>query len=323
MNAVVLKSALCMIILSTVAFAEQKDTALIVSPGDNSTVKMQFVPVTDSSNHATTIQHQISSDTLSSSDSSTDNGAAVSKKDTLSKISDSDTIDAFSFIKSVEAVKGAFTNRLSKSRAQGYGGGVILEPLILGFKMKPINNLIRHDATLKKFSFPNLDDGYKPILAMGAIPFGGLGNGIRIGVGGWGGKLSLSSEPNANDSIINLSIHLSYGGFMVEKALVRNNVNIIVGGMLGYGTIELKQSMSGASVWETITGSNTLKTEAPYLGLEMHSGLTVSIMPWLHLGGDLNGMLMLSVNGFNGPGAGSFMSVSPGLRIRIVLGNLG
>ena len=38
------------------------------------------------------------------------------------------------------------------------------------------------------------------------------------------------------------------------------------------------------------------KRQAAFTGFEIHGGFTVTVLPWMHLGADVNGLLMLSLN---------------------------
>lgn len=65
------------------------------------------------------------------------------------------------------------------------------------------------------------------------------------------------------------------------------------------------------------------RAEAPFGGIGLHGGFTYTMLPWMHLGADAQAMFLASVNGFPGPGNNGFVMLSPGLRVRIVFGNLG
>lgn len=231
-----------------------------------------------------------------------------------------DTIDGSLLVKKFSEIRTSFTTKLSKSRAQGYGGGIALGPMVIGLRMDPVNELSKSDDVLKKYNFTDLHDGYKALLVTSAMPYGGLGNGVRIGFGGWGGDIVFGSE-EVNDTIMLLKVHTVFGGLMLEKAFVKRNVNTVLGGMVGMGSMEVTRSKS-RDAWHRAEDSKE-KAEASFAGLSFHTGFTVTLLPWMHAGIDGNGTVLFSLNGFEGSGNGGFCTVAPGLRLRIVLGNIG
>jgi hypothetical protein len=259
------------------------------------------------------------------SDSITNDITADSKEKSITvdpKKNKEDTIDASIIAKKLSKITTSFTTRLSKSRAQGYGGGVIISPMVAAMHMKPVYKLATHDYVLKKYTFSDLNDDYKPVLLTGGIVYGGVGKGLRIGLGGWGGDYKINSEP-LNDSVLLLNVHHSYGGLLIERAFVKNNFNYLVGGMLGLGSIGVTKSFSDDNAWEKVDRKNEEKATASFAGLSLHAGFTVTLLPWMHVGLDGNSLFMFSVNGFNITGCNGFGDVTPGIRLRIVLGNLG
>src|SRR5512133_266375 len=237
---------------------------------------------------------------------------------------DDDTIDATVISKKLSNIRQSFGRSLTKSRAQGYGGGIMVSPTIAALSMKPVQKLVRNDNTLRRYSFTDIDGSYKPLLLMGGSVYGGLGNGVRIGISGWGGEYEFTSGTNGDSSIF-LNVSHSFGGFMIEKAFVKNNMNYLVGGTIGFGSLTVTKG-SVNDPWKTISDEDeTIEEEAkaPYSGVNLHSGFTVTVLPWMHIGADVNGSFLFSVNGFDVPGCKGFMTVVPGLRFRITLGNIG
>lgn len=235
-----------------------------------------------------------------------------------------DTIDASELESKISYGVQAFTRFISKSRAQGYGGGVVLQPLLLGLHLKPVYDLAHRDRVLKAWDFPDLVDGYSPVLTIGALFYGGVGKGTRVGFGGWKGDLFFGSEEQESDSIMVLKVETLYGGLLLEKVFLKGNMNFFVGGIVGGGKINVDRGYQSANAFKAVWdryNDKTEKAEAVFTGFEIHSGFTVTVLPWMHLGADVNGLLMLSLNGF-GTGRG-FISFNPGVRLRLTLGNLG
>lgn len=239
-----------------------------------------------------------------------------------------DTIDATMLaINKFKKFQAVLESSISKARMQGYGGGIIMQPMILGLRTKPVHKLVKHDLQLKQFVFQDLTDHkYQPLLVNGVYLYGGVGNGVRVGFGGWRGECFFGSNVTPTDSIMTLSVQTSFGGLMLEKAFIHKKLNIITGGVIGGGSIKVTKSYQDADVfggayWNEDL-NNGAEAKARLVGLELHAGMTISLLPWWHLGMDLNSNFLLSVNGFGGT-VNTFGTVNPGLRLRVVLGNLG
>lgn len=238
-----------------------------------------------------------------------------------------DTIDGSLLTSKLRRFQALLGNNISKARVQGYGGGIIIQPMILGLKTKPVYELVRRDSQLKQFVFQDLTDhDYQPLLVNGTWLYGGLGHGIRVGFGGWGGECFFGSNVTPTDSLMTLRVRAAFGGLMLEKVFLHNKINIITGGVIGAGSIKVTKSYQDADVFGFAAWNEDLndgaEAKAKQLGLELHTGMTISLLSWWHLGLDLNGHFLLSVNGFGGS-VNSFATVNPGIRLRVVLGNLG
>jgi hypothetical protein len=241
-----------------------------------------------------------------------------------------DTIDAEFIINKINEKRILFTEKITKSRAQGYGGGVIIQPMMLGVQMKPVKNFALKNISLRSYRFSGIEESYRPVLVMGAFAYGGVGNGLRIGFGGWSGDSYYEGERvDGNlDTVMILNLRISFGGMLVEKAILHKNINFLFGGVIGGGTLSLKRSLQLDNAFNSLKDLEQLDyksnyTEASFAAVELHSGFTATILPWMHLGMDLNSLFSFSVSGFKGLGSRGFTTVNPGVRVRIVLGNLG
>jgi hypothetical protein len=258
-------------------------------------------------------------------------GSAATKMADTSRIisskevdTDKDTIDGSVLLSKIAGIKNSIVKNISKSRMQGYGGGAIVGPVIMGMKMKPIYDLTRRDSDLRGHNFINFDPGYSPILMSGAIGYGGVGNGTRIGFGGYNGSFYIGSEGVNKDSLLVLKVSMSYGGLFLEKVKVHENWNILGGGILGGGAIKVKKGFQSSSAFSKLNDPDAESdADAVFLGLELHGGCTYTIFPWFHLGADVNSLFMMSVNGWGTLANTTFATANPGVRIRIVFGNLG
>lgn len=261
----------------------------------------------------------------------TDMNGQAAKTDSLDKSfsrPEFDTIDAsFLFTKKIKKVHEIISHGSSKARIQGYGGGAILQPMLLGFRTTSIYDLVHRDSHLKKFEFEELQNHkYQPMLVNGFWGFGGIGNGVRIGFGGWGGEYFISSNKTPTDSVMVLKIHNGFGGLLLEKACIHKNLNFIFGSIIGGGATKVTKSYQESNVFSDAAWQEDLENgaeaKARLAGIEFHSGVTMTAVSWFHIGLDLNGLFVLSVNGFGGS-SNSFASFNPGFRLRLVLGNLG
>jgi hypothetical protein len=168
-------------------------------------------------------------------------------EDSLEALEDSlDMLDGVALADTIDKHKSFFTSKVLKSRAQGYGGGVIIQPIIMGLSTKPIYDLAKRDFTLKKFHFSDLDEDFMPVMVLGAIPYGGLGHGVRIGFSFWKGDVFFDSDekhdPVKNvDSIMILNVHVRYIALMLEKNIIKRNLNFNKCGMILFLSIKLKR----------------------------------------------------------------------------------
>lgn len=304
-----------------------KDTAKPAAPVE----KTAAVPQEDSSSSSAAVGRIVNIDDEDADDDEDDDDEDkdddTSKSDsTAGKTVKERIVDGMLVAKQLMDRNSKVGEKISKSRIQGYGGAVSVSPMVFALRMKPVKELIQGNTELRKYSFPDLDKGYFPILVVTVMPYGGVGNGRRIGFAGVGGKVFLEGNQIGGDSMAVVSVKVSSGGFLFEKARVHNKLNLITGGVLSWGSIEVTKAFQDGSAFKSSWNFNTEKNEpsakASFLGLEMHAGGTYTVLPWMHIGIDANALLMMSVNGF-GWGNGGFVNVNPGLRLRIVLGNLG
>jgi hypothetical protein len=216
---------------------------------------------------------------------------------------------------------------IDKSRKHGFGGGGGPTPGLIMLKMKPVALLTGTDNLLRDKTF-NIDWGWDPFYFSGGMGYGGVGQGVRIGGGGWGGKRRYMSEPYgaARDSVVQLDVNVGYGGLLIEKAIVKEQLNYVMGCLVGGGAIRISRRFlekESASAFVESAGADSPGTaQALMFVFEMHGGGTYTLLPWFHLGADANAALFYSNDGFDGPAAG-FVTVNPGVKIRIIFGNIG
>jgi len=225
------------------------------------------------------------------------------------------------------------------ARERGFGGGLSFTMGINAIDMGPVYEMQSKFETLKEIGF-DIPNEHVPVTLIGGLGYGGVGEGLRLGGGGWGGHKSYYQEKTVNDtvdSLYHLRVGIGMGGFLIEKVLVRGDLNLNLGGFIGAGSldIQLDRGEGESSIFfdtqddfDTPRDINTLsQLQSTFLFLELHGGFTYTLRPWFHVGTDVSAPFFISSNGFkNSLGesrTGSYVTINPGLRIRIVLGNLG
>jgi hypothetical protein len=219
---------------------------------------------------------------------------------------------------------------VSTWRKKGFGIGGGPTPAFHAISMSPVKELAERTPALqgKSFDFGPLD--YRPVRMRGGMGYFGFGNGLRIGGGGSGGKTDIISDRFSGDSSLVLETHTGYGGFLIEKAFVRNRFNFNLGGYLGGGDIEVRVKHVDFSTMEWIDFDGEVNTsdkiEANFMLIDLHGGFTYTIVPIFHVGLNVSAPTFISPNGFSSPAvpySSEFFTINPGVQLRIIFGNLG
>jgi hypothetical protein len=225
-----------------------------------------------------------------------------------------------------QEIKG-MKNRIEKSRRQGFGGAGGWTPFLMVCDMNPVKELLATDAKLvdKEFNVSRITI----VPGSGGMGYGGIGNGVRIGGGGFSGTRSYTSKRwgVTSDSLTKISVDLSYSGFMIEKAFVNGKLNYIMGGLIGAGEYtvkknEYKSTEPSAFGEELFSDSDDHQTEATFTAIGLYGGITYSLVPWFHVGGDASLVSFIGIDGFNGI-TDSFITGAGIIRLRLIRGNLG
>lgn len=244
----------------------------------------------------------------------------VEPKDTVELLSP-ETARSF-----LDKIKG----RKRGGRERGYGGGLGPAPSLYAINIDPVQELLDYmsnNSDLRNVRFP-VHGMFKSFFMMGITGYGAVGNGLRIGGSFIGGERSYTARKN--DTLYNLNIETSFGGLLLEKAFVIDNYNLYLGGIAGGATFEVQPSktldfLSTSPV--TADESTFNKLSAPSVLLELHVGGTYTMINWCHVGMDVSLPLFFSTSGFETSGGHSitngFLTVNPGLRFRIIFGNIG
>jgi hypothetical protein len=225
---------------------------------------------------------------------------------------------------------------------QRIGGSGVIEIGLTNLDLDPIRKIVKEDLDKGGFDFSE-----NTFSTVGLIGYAGQRrNGMRVGAGVWAGYNSIYSDKWTTqasdsaisrgsaaliDSIIQLHIIFAHVGLVIERSFkVGNSLNLYAGGMLGGGAliaIEDRKLESGAfnrvdtnTDWE----SDTLHIEnrfafAPLWAFDFHGGFTYSVTKWMHLGIDGSSLFYYSSGGFQSK-YGSFWTVNPGIKLRLVFG---
>jgi len=220
-------------------------------------------------------------------------------------------------------------------RRPGFGGG---GGMTFGFKAIDLSHLktsIADDITRKGEKSPyyglNINDiiegDYQTAMMFGAQGLAGLGDGIRIGGGIYGGSSMLRSIYDDSDSLYSLVVWTGYGGFIMEKSFDFDDLHIIVGTVLGGGSqgSVLVNDDDIYSYETSIDTSDNIDFSEPYelaVGFagEIHTALSYSFTPWFHIGAEFSGLLFVSESGYkNGKNVTTF---NPGGNLRFMFGRI-
>lgn len=203
----------------------------------------------------------------------------------------------------------------------------------------PLRDLVKNDKTLSyasdKFSFSN--DNMMMFTLMG---YYNLENDVRVGNGLFAGYKAYQSKPFAgqdgddddlepDSTIATLRVIPVYLGFICEKAFVYDPVNfffgIMVGGNLSIVVKETQPAETASPFMEADDDDDDHDFSvalAPAFSWDVHGGLAFRLAPKFHLGFDGVVRFAYAYQGY-GAGFGDFVTVSPGVRLRLTFGNAG
>jgi hypothetical protein len=322
--------ALTITAVAGIIFAEQgSDT--VQPPQTSEKIDSATITAHDTSAQSATPAPVAAAKASAASSDSTD--SAKSPEPILLIKSKKDTVIVITDEHNIHKIFQNVSCSVKKSRIQGYGGAGGFSNRLVAFNMDPVVDLVHMDAKLQGISFPSLKKGYKPLTMSGGLGYGGLGNGIRIGGGGYGGSCKYVSTPfprngTTPDSTVSLKVNIGYGGLLIEKALVKENWNIYLGSFIGGGGVEIRKvtspvgkSSAFSDAWTDPTSGE--RARAAFMSTELHGGATYTIVPWMHIGGDVNALFSYSTSGFDLATSNSFSGFTPGIGFRVIFGNIG
>lgn len=153
-----------------------------------------------------------------------------------------------------------------RSKPSNYGGAGGFGPTILKLDFSPIEKVIASES-VEAFPSKDFDFSNNTIIMMGGFGYAGKKNGLRIGVGGWGGFKSYSSSYAGSslvldsteyltdstlsfdssyvniDSTISLDVIMGYGGLIFDNSFNVGKLNLSFGGLFGGGALVINKEM--------------------------------------------------------------------------------
>lgn len=212
------------------------------------------------------------------------------------------------------------------SGTSGYGMNAIA--------MQPIEDFLDNHPGFAGKRFRDISRfGFEPFVMSGGSGVIGLGEGFRLGGSGMSGERRFFSDP-FHDSILVLNSRVSYGGFLVEKATVKEKWNFTYGGTIGGGTIKLVISEKNDLDWFNTSNdtNNGIYQEddifinsgykASFFLLEPHWGCSYTLFPFFHVGTGISLPIFMSFDD-TFPYTDDFITVNPALQLKLIFGNLG
>lgn len=228
--------------------------------------------------------------------------------------------------------------------AAGGAGGI--SPSLQWLDLSPVKDVVKNETDLGLYSFDFKDNGF---MLVGGMGYGGTRCGASLGGGGWFGYKKFmsasrtvplqdslghivfrNSDTVKVDSAAQLYTMIAYGGFMAEKNFSVGNATFEIGGMFGGGALilgkefvskEKNSAFSNVDEYDSTKIANSW-TAAPLLCFDIHSGISYRICSFMVIGADANLLFFHSNSGFNF-NTDSFLTMNPGIRFRLLFGNLG
>jgi hypothetical protein len=256
-----------------------------------------------------------------------DSGKIAPQKDKNEKCEKEESNFCFRFTNPGMMMK-TITTYVDTMTRRGWGGGGGPMAGIFAVNIQPFEDLANNVKPLRGYHFPFGSLNYKTFFMNGGMGFIGVGNGLRLGGGGMDGVRHFTGKSAANSSTINYKTEISWGGFLIEKLVERQNFALTIGGYIGSGSlkadwVEVNENYSAFSDFNDNSDyGDSAKIKAIFGYFEMHAGIVYHVMRFMHIGGDLSLPVIVSSDGF-APFTKEFISICPGVRLRLIFGNLG
>jgi len=207
------------------------------------------------------------------------------------------------------------------------------------FDVDPLRHLAKHDRSLTGVPLSFSDNN---MLTIGLMGYFSKDNSMRIGNGLSCGYKAFTSDiftrPSDNsdtaqmsDSIVTLRVIPVNFGFLCEKALRYNPVDFFAGLMVGgHLTVVVKEEQA-ATLVSSFIGEESIQKEkeprysvalSPAVFWDLHGGIAFALSEKMHLGIDGVARFTYAYEGF-GAGFGDYLSITPGIRMRLSFGSAG
>lgn len=251
----------------------------------------------------------------------------------------------------ISVAAGTDSLSLEKKRFCFHGGGTIggaggIAPSFQWLDLSPVEDVVKNETDLSLYPFNFKDNGF---MLIGGMGYGGTQCGASIGGGGWfgykkfvstsrtvplqdslGNIIFRNSDTVKVDSAAQLHTMIAYGGFLAEKNFSAGDFTFAVGGLFGGGALILGKEFVSSENSSAFTSTKEYDsadianswTAAPLLCFDIHSGIFWRVSSFIVVGADANLLFFNSNSGFN-YNTDSFMTMNPGIRFRILFGNLG
>ncbi len=264
----------------------------------------------------------------------------LEKKSTLSsvsteKVEEAEKEESGALFLETEELLAKLNRKMDRFNSSGFGGSGGPTPRLMAVDINPLKELLRADMTKRetigksrgtKF-LAEMPGDYETFFLMGGFGFGGIGNGLRIGGGGYGGSHSYRISDAGKD--YKLLVEIGYGGVILEKAFTYNRNNFVIGTMLGAGTMKVSfgedSEGSGFNNSSSNMSNNSKSLDygaySDFFLASLYTGYTYSFISWLHLGFEVGGNMMNANSGLLGSDIRT--TFNPTGSLRILFGNLG
>ena len=232
-------------------------------------------------------------------------------------------------------------DRIEEREERRHAGSFIFGIEYAHLDTRSLRYLQDHDRSLMgKYRFDFNDNN---MLMLGLTGYYNLQNNVRVGNGLYAGYKSFQSDEYAThyfdsvmnesvpvDSVVTLRVIPVYIGFICEKAFIFESVNFFAGIMLGGNlSIVVKEEELAQLESSFISGdhdedeeSNYSVAFAPAVAWDVHGGMAFRLSERVHIGIDGLVRFAYAYEGY-GAGFGDFLSVCPGVRLRLTFGNAG
>jgi vacuolar-type H+-ATPase subunit H len=237
-----------------------------------------------------------------------------------------------------EAAEQAREDAQEALEEKGHSGGGILGLQTVWLNTKPFKDLVAKESSLRGKDF---DFGSRPMVMLGMGGMHEHPSGYRGGVTIWGGYRSYQSDEfgkvagdsTTHDSVTVLRVIPAYFGYTMDKAFHFSRFSVNLGGMLGGGAYIVQKKDYDLDESETFVstngdGSNDTQNDygawsaAPFFAWEVRAGMGVELAPVFHVGIEGFALFTYAPEGF-GVATGDFVTVNPGVRLKLIFGKAG